>query len=307
MATSSPDKAAAAFAALVGDGLTRRELDRGGRALRWLEAGEGAPAVLFEAGAMSPVVTFAATFEALAPDHRVIAYDRAGYGASDAAPLSLDLQLGDLLAMLEMAGPCVVVAHSWGGLLAQMATWARPDLVRGLVLLDPSHECFWTELLTAEQRVEMGRHPSRMSPAREDPRIDGVLGFGRELAADVARSVGGDDHLHDLLIEACLSYLETDEQLFTYLDELPMILDHLDDIVVRRSRSVWPKVPVALFTAMKGRPADSAEQVIAVQDEVAAATHGRHTVVPDAGHYIHVDRPDLVVESVREVGDRLRR
>jgi pimeloyl-ACP methyl ester carboxylesterase len=50
----------------------------------------------------------------------VIAYDRAGYGASDAAPVDLDLQLDDLVAVLEVAGPgpCVMVGHSWGGLLA---------------------------------------------------------------------------------------------------------------------------------------------------------------------------------------------
>jgi pimeloyl-ACP methyl ester carboxylesterase len=83
---------AAAFGALVGGGVERRELDRGGRALRWLEAGEGAPTVVLEAGAMSPVAGFAAIFNALAPDHRVIAYDRAGYGAGDAGTFSTLLQ-----------------------------------------------------------------------------------------------------------------------------------------------------------------------------------------------------------------------
>jgi hypothetical protein len=38
--------------------------------------------VVLEAGTLSPVVGFAAISKALAADHRVIAYDRAGYDAS---------------------------------------------------------------------------------------------------------------------------------------------------------------------------------------------------------------------------------
>jgi pimeloyl-ACP methyl ester carboxylesterase len=99
----------------------------------------------------------------------------------------------------------------------------------------------------------------------------------------------------------CRSYLETEQQLYTYLDEVPMILDHLDGIADRRSRSTWPAIPVVLLTATKGRPADSTEQVIVIQDHVVAAAHGRHTIVPEAGHYIHLDRPDLVIQAVRSV------
>ncbi|MEV0797316.1 alpha/beta hydrolase [Kribbella sp. NPDC050281] len=298
---SPSDKVAVAFEALVDEECERRELDRGGRVLRWLEAGDGPHTVLFEAGAMSPAAGFAAVFHALAPDYRVIVYDRAGYGASDPAPLSLDLQLGDLLAVLEAVGPGVVVGHSWGGLLAQLATWARPELVGGLVLLDPSHEIFWSEPLAGDGRAEVSRHPSRTVPASEDPRSADVLKFGRELATDVARSVRGDERLQPLLIEACLSYLETDEQLFTYLDEFPMILDHVDDLAARRAQGVWPELPVVVLTATKGRPADSTEQVTAVLDELVAIVNGRHTVVPDSGHYLHLDRPDLVVQAVRDV------
>jgi pimeloyl-ACP methyl ester carboxylesterase len=302
---SAPDKVVAAFDALVGGGVERRELDRGGRALRWIEAGSGAPTIVLEAGAMSPVASFAAVFTALVPDYRVIAYDRAGYGASDATSVDLDLQLGDLVAVLEAVGPgpCVVVGHSWGGLLAQLVTWQRPDLISGLVLIDPAHESSYLEL-TPEIRAELGRHPSRTAPASEDPRSTDSLKYGRELAADVARSVGGDSHLEKLLIEACMSYLETDEQLFMYLDELPMILDHLDEMAVRRSQGVWPEVPVVLLTATLGRPEEWIPKVIAVQDQVVASANGHHIIVPTAGHYIHLDRPDLVVSWIQDITSR---
>jgi pimeloyl-ACP methyl ester carboxylesterase len=104
-----------------------------------------------------------------------------------------------------------------------------------------------------------------------------------------------------LLIAACLSYLETDAQLFMCLDEVPMILDHLDELAVRRSQGVWPEVPIVLLTATKGRPEESTKLVTAIQDEVTKAANGRHLIVPDSGHYIHLDRPDLVIDTIRTV------
>ncbi|TDX03299.1 alpha/beta fold hydrolase [Kribbella sp. VKM Ac-2566] len=287
------DRVVVAFDALTGGGVSRCALDRGGRLLQWVQGGSGTPVVL-EAGAMSPVAGFAAVFKGLVSEHRVIAYDRASYGASDPAPLSLDGQVDDLIAVLEETGPSVVVGHSWGGLLAQFATWTRPDLVTGLVLLDPSHETFWTD-------APPEASADRTRPAADDPRTEDVLAFGHDLAADVARSVGADQHLTQLLTDACLSYLETDAQLFTYLDELPMILDHVDDLTARRRQAVWPEIPVVLLTATKGRPPEFTPQVIAVQEQLATECDGRHQVVPDSGHYMHIDRPDLVIACVEEV------
>jgi pimeloyl-ACP methyl ester carboxylesterase len=299
--SSTPDKVLAAFAALVGGGVERRELDRGGRTLRWIEAGSGAPTMVFEAGAMSPVIAFAAVFKALVPNHRVIAYDRAGYGASDPAPVDLELQLGDLAAVLEAAGPSVLVGHSWGGLLAQLINWERPELISGLVLLDPAHESLYLEL-DPETVAELGRHPT--SPPSEDPRSTDILSYGPELVADISRSVNAASDLEQLLADACQSYLETDDQLFMHLEELPMILDHLEELSVRRSQGVWPKVPVVLLTATLGRPEEWIPKVIAVQDELATASNGQHVVVPDSGHHIHLDRPDLVIHWIQTIASR---
>ncbi|ONI69440.1 hypothetical protein BWI15_22945 [Kribbella sp. ALI-6-A] len=296
----TPDRTALAFGELFGG--VRGELDRGGRMLRWIEAGDGEPAVVFEAGAATPVVGFAACLKALAPDHRVIAYDRAGYGVSDPVPLGLDQQIGDLIAVLEAAGPSILVGHSWGGLLAELAAWEHPELIAGLVLVDPSHEsvhALHAKLAPPQVVAELRRHPSRSTPASEDSRSADLLESARQRAAQVARSVGGDHQ--DQLVEAYLSYLETDEQLFTQLDEVPMAVDHTDDIAVRRAQSVWPQVPVVVLTATKGKPAPVLEPMMAVQNELVAAANGRHVVVPDAGHDLHVDRPDLVIQAVRDV------
>ncbi|MFF1817527.1 alpha/beta fold hydrolase [Kribbella sp. NPDC058245] len=274
-----------ALSALVGAPVDRGGVDRGGRRLSWVAGGSG-PTVIFEAGAASPVIGFAAVFKALAADHRVIAYDRAGYGASEVAPLSLEGQLDDLIAVLESAGSGVLVGHSWGGLLVQLATWARPDLVDGLVLLDPSHERFWSA--------------PPVLPT-DDVRREEQLESAREQAATTARVAGTTPEIEQLLEAACLSYLETPEQMAVHLAELPMILDHLPELAKRRTEAVWPQLPVVVLTAMKDRPEAFVRPVLDLHGAVAGATNARHTVVPDSGHYLHLDRPDLVTEAIREV------
>ncbi|MFF0270256.1 alpha/beta fold hydrolase [Kribbella sp. NPDC004536] len=263
-----------------GGSAARQELDRGGRMLRWVEAGSGTTVVL-EAGATSPVVTYAEVFRDLATDHRVLADDRAGYGMSDPAPLSVELQVGDLVAVLQEVGPAVVVGHSWGELLAQLATWERPDLVSALVLLDPAHETFW-------QDAEPMPRADRTRPPAEDPRYQDLLTSMEELAEDIGSGSG------------CVrAYVRTDEQLFTLLDELPMILGHVGELAARRAAGVWRDVPVVVLTATKGRPVEFTPWVVAVQDRLATECGGRHLVVPDSGHYLQLDRPDLVVGCVR--------
>ena len=41
-------------------------------------------------------------------------------------------------------------------------------------------------------------------------------------------------------------------------------------------------------------------------DEATWSSLSRHEVVPDATHYIHVDRSDIVIKAVREVVDAVR-
>jgi lipase len=76
--------------------------------------------------------------EALAPAHRMLAPDLVGHGSS---PYEPPWRIADHLdAVLETVGaqPAVWLGHSFGGRLALELAAARPELVEGLVLLDPA-------------------------------------------------------------------------------------------------------------------------------------------------------------------------
>ena len=112
--------------------------------MRRVEAGAGEPAVVLEAGLNNGAASWQRVMPLLAPRLRVAAYDRAGVGGSAPAPglVTIDRQIDDLASVITglAAGPCVLAGHSWGGLLVQLLAVRRPDLVAGLVLVDPAHE-----------------------------------------------------------------------------------------------------------------------------------------------------------------------
>jgi pimeloyl-ACP methyl ester carboxylesterase len=115
-----------------------------GRALWRVEAGTGRPDVVLEAGRNDVAASWQRVMPLLAPHVHVVAYDRAGLGVSapSAVPVTLSRQADDLVSVITSTadGPCVLAGHSWGGIVVQLLAWRRPDLVAGLVLVDPAHE-----------------------------------------------------------------------------------------------------------------------------------------------------------------------
>lgn len=72
--------------------------------------------------------------------HRVITYDRRGFGGSTHAAIKdPPRHTADAAALLQglNAAPAVVVGHSMGGVIALDLAARHPDLVRALVLIEP--------------------------------------------------------------------------------------------------------------------------------------------------------------------------
>lgn len=120
-----------------------RMIDIGERALRVVVEGDrrDGPLVVCEAGAFGMAADFAAIQAALAPQMRVLAYDRAGLGFSDPGPEPRDSRAiaDDLKALLDASGeapPYVLVGHSMAAVHLQVFALRWPETVKGLVLLD---------------------------------------------------------------------------------------------------------------------------------------------------------------------------
>jgi pimeloyl-ACP methyl ester carboxylesterase len=117
-----------------------RALRSAGLRLHLLDWGAaGLPPILMLHGAAQTAHSFDETAPDLARDHHVLALDQRGHGDSDWAPLyDRDAFAGDIVTVLDTHGwrSVTLVAMSLGGLNAIALAAARPERVRGLVVVD---------------------------------------------------------------------------------------------------------------------------------------------------------------------------
>jgi pimeloyl-ACP methyl ester carboxylesterase len=103
------------------------------------EAGEGSPVLLIHPSGFD-ADTWGTSFDELARDHRVIAYDRRGFSRSVHSPIRDYHRHGeDAAAILSELGaaPATVVGYSGGGLAALDLAVNHHDAVASLVLIEP--------------------------------------------------------------------------------------------------------------------------------------------------------------------------
>ena len=109
--------------------------------LHYIDRGAGPPVVLLHGNAVT-LDDFNASglIERLAKEHRVIAFDRPGFGHSDRSrnrlwtPAAQAKLIRAALAKLDVERP-IVVGHSMGTMIAMAMALEYPDYVGGLVLL----------------------------------------------------------------------------------------------------------------------------------------------------------------------------
>jgi pimeloyl-ACP methyl ester carboxylesterase len=115
-----------------------------GSRMHILSTGTGSPSVILEAGLGAMSSGWGWIQPEIEKFTRVVSYDRAGLGWSDAdvsTPTALRTawRLHKLLHTSGITGPYVLVGHSMGGLLVRVFANQYPDEVVGMVLVDASH------------------------------------------------------------------------------------------------------------------------------------------------------------------------
>ena len=136
-ATSPPTAASPADTAIA------RSFDVGGHSLRMECVGTGSPTIVFLHGIGGDRTHGYALQKAFSDRVRVCTYDRANMGLSDRVEGVLTgadaaNDLAALLAAADIAPPYVLVAGSFGGLVALIYAGAHPRDVAGMVFLDAS-------------------------------------------------------------------------------------------------------------------------------------------------------------------------
>ena len=103
--------------------------------------GSGSPTILLESGAQLWSSGWRHVHQALAQNHRVCAYDRAGLGWSETGPLPYDANqaVAELKVLLDRSAierPFVFVGHSYGGMIARVYHRRHPGELAAAVYID---------------------------------------------------------------------------------------------------------------------------------------------------------------------------
>lgn len=253
--------------------------------------GNGTPTVIFESGLDTDgSLGWSNVQPKLAELTRVCSYDRAGImwsaprdGVRDARTIVNELRA--LLANASEASPYVMVGHSLGGTIVRVfAEAAGPDAVKGVVLVDSSHP------------EQLKRAPVPEAPPAALLRILAATGALR-LLEDNAGVPG-------LPEEARLRTVAFVSQ------SVPALLAEYQalEATFQQAAATAPlgERPLVVLTALD-KPPERLEPWLVLQRELAAlSTNSDQRLVPDCGHYIQQEQPDVVVTAVRDVVNAVR-
>jgi len=275
-------------------------IDVGGYKMHIDCTGQGSPVVVLDAGLGDSYVSWRKVQPEISKFVRVCSYDRAGLGYSDASPRERTSkvfaeELHTLLHNAGIPGPVILVGHSMGGYDVRLFTSLYRREVAAMVLVDSSHP---------EQR-------KRFPPALNDLdagwiRDEEFLEFSMPLG--IPRLLGFCDH--DVVPRAAdcnfhsvregVAELKASPESAAQtagtgsLGDMPLtILSHDPD-------TPQPDLPEDLV-----KPTNDAWQQM--QTELAQlSTRSKQVIAKNSGHYVQLDRPDLVISAVHDMVDHVR-
>ena len=285
--------------------------------------GKGSPTVLLEAGLGNDMLTWRDVQGQIAQFTQVCAYDRAGYGFSDAAQLPADLNsVTDNLQRLILAAPIktpiVLVGHSIGGEFATMFASKYRNEVAGMVLIDPAFaddEMLLTASLPkARQNFVLAMDQGMI--AQERGCVNAIAAKQHDAATKIPDQClddppNSDPALHLVLNEqeasvpfnaAVLAELvENTQPTPTTQSANSVEIDHAD--------LNFGDMPLVVLTAADHRigatPAESsavyAAWLAGHQSLAHHSTNGWSIEVAKSGHFIQNDQPGAVIDAVRSV------
>ena len=296
----------------TGDG---RWIDIGGkRRLYLVEKGSSGPTVIFEAGIAATNLNWFHIQEAVSRFASTASYDRGGLGWSSPArtartPSNIAAELHQLLEGAGIKPPYILVGHSFGGLVMRRFALDYPEEVSGIVLVDPMRIEEWPPLDPGKQsEIDRGRKLFRIAiPAariglarlavtslflrsgRTAQHLAGAAGNGGQHVLDrVKDEVGKLPREIWPIVAAHWSRPSIYAGMRRHVEAVP------DTVREMRNAEPIQQIPVRVLTPGNSTPLTD-EQIGRIGNQV------QQVIAPASAHWIHLDQPGLVIDSIREM------
>lgn len=277
-----------------------RLVDVGGHKMHIDCTGEGSPTVILDSGLGDSYLSWRKVQPPIAKFTRVCSYDRAGLGYSDPSsqPRTSKVIAEELHALLRAASvspPYVIVGHSMGGYDVRVYTSLYRNEIVGMVLVDASHPDQENRFPPELKNMEGSWHREAQFIAYTMPiGIPRLLGLCENDPVTRAADCNWHSAREQLAEIGAFPESAAETASAGSLSDLPLaVLSHDPD---KPSSDLPPDL---------AKPTNVAWEKM--QEELAhLSTRGMQTVAKNSAHYIQIDRPDIVIDAVRNVVEQAR-
>src|SRR5215831_3638477 len=275
-------------------------IDVNGRKVHINCTGQGNPTVILDSGLGDKYLSWQKVQPEIAKFVPVCSYDRAGIGYSDASSQPrtsrvLASELHELLQAAHIPPPYILVGHSMGGYDVRVYAAMYRSEVAGMVLVDASHpdqeNRFPAELKSMEGSWHREAEFLEYATPFGSPRL---LGLCDEDAAVRAAECNWHTEHEKTTEMKTFSQSAAEAAAVTSLGDIPLVVLSHD-----------PDKPSAELPADLAKTTNEAWEKM--QEELAhLSTRGTQSIAKNSSHYIQLDRPELVIDTVRKVVDEAR-
>ncbi len=275
--------------------------------------GEGHPTVIVVSGTGGTYLDWQLVQPEVAKFTRILTYDRAGYGWSDLSsePRTAEQVVGELRQLLrevEIEPPYILVGMSLGGLFSRLFAYHYPEEVAGMVLVDVAHERMYED--TPAEWVELNKRLERLL-IHVVP-IIGRIGLLRLLVAfDSLPMAAGLFQKFPPSVRPLAKALYSQTQFGkTFAQESAAVSISMNQVEQARQIKTFPDIPLIVLSA--GKPDfDITQEVLEKLQELHAdlanqSPQGVHIVAHESGHAIQLDKPELVIDAIRQIIENVR-
>lgn len=277
--------------------------------------GSGKQTVIILTGMACSIYDWVDIIDELSSSCRVVIYHRPGYGKSDLGTEKRTTdqtvkELNELLKELKINEPIILVGHSYGGLCAQHFVKTYPNKVASLLLLDSTsvnlHKLYELDLPVLDEKnsdeawVEKCKKYSCMNLNELKKELEPELTLKQnELTKEIKKDIL-DFTINPNLYKAILSEIEN---------------WHEDAKEIKRIGD-FPNIPLKVLTRdpnyslklllSEGIPYKEAIQLEdtwhqLIREQATLSEKSEIHIVDNASHSIHLDRPDFVIKTIREM------
>ena len=267
--------------------------------VRYVCEGEGEPYVLLETGFGSDSeVTWSSILKELPKTFTACYYDRLGYGGSDNVPRTFTTdeksQLQEsLIQHIAGENPVIIVASSYGGIIARR-TAARDKInLAAMILLDSAHE--------NQHTIMRGRLDPISDSVKTLQYINAAFGLSDIMRIcktyDSPTAKRLDQYYSSFRWAHVLSTYRNEKGFYTPLEEFNYDFGDLKLVVLSQDKEAYAGHP--RFSAVVDDWAKMQESIAKLSD------NSEHIIVKGATHNITGDAPDVVVSKITETVARV--